>query len=236
MNISYREYLHREYNIIHAPYEEEMDFYDSIRTGNVRRVKNLCKEPFHEKEGLGKLSDNDLRNMKYHYVISAAMIARTCISGGLHHSEAYNMSDYYIQKADRAKTIDEVSKIHDEMCIAYAVRMKQLNKETICSKHINLCIDYIYEHLNTRITVLDLALHTSLSEAYVSRLFKKETGYTVSRYILNKKIETARTMLKYTDYPIADISAALAFPSQSHFSKVYKDIYGETPFKSRNTP
>ena len=227
--ISYREYLHREYNIVHAPLEPEMDFYNSIKTGNVRKTKKLCEESFIEKKGLGKLSENKLQNMKYHFVISTAMIARACIDGGLQMSEAYSMSDYYIQQADTAKTLQQISDLHDDMCLSYTKRMKQLQKETICSKPIIESMDYIYEHLNTRITIDNLCKETGLSRAYLSRLFKKETGETINRYILLKKIETAKSMLEYSSYPISEISSALAFPSQSYFTKVFKDECGITP-------
>ena len=227
--ISYQQYLHKEYNIIHAPFRPEMEFYDYIKNGNVNHVKKLCEERFHEKVGLGTLSDNPLQNMKYHFVISTAMIARMCINSGLLLSESYNMSDYFIQMADKAKTIEEISDLHDEMCIAYTKRMKKFQKESVCSKPVIECIDYIYDHLSTRITMADLSITTGLSESYISRLSKKETGYTVSEYILLKKLETAKSMLSYSDYSIAQISDALAFPSQSYFTKVFKKEYGETP-------
>lgn len=227
--ISYREYLHREYNIIHAPLEPELDFYEAIKNGNITKVKKLCEESLDKKKGLGQLSDNSIRNIQYHFVISAAMIARTCINGGLQLSEAYNMSDYYIQLADKAKNIKAISNLHKDMCIAYAKRMKQLQKETICSKPIVKCLDYIYDHLNTRITVSDLCNVTNLSRAYLSRLFHKETGENIGKYILRKKIETAKSMLEYSNYSIAEITIALAFPSQSYFTKVFKDETGTTP-------
>lgn len=230
--ISYREYLHREYNIIHAPLEPELDFYNSIKNGDMKKIKKLCEEEsFIEKEGLGILSKDKLQNMKYHFVISAAMIARSCIDGGLMMSEAYDMSDYYIQTVDAVKSLKEVGTLHSEMCFAYTRRMQKLHRETIYSKPVLESLEYIYEHLNTKITVEDLCNVTNLSKAYLSRLFKKEIGETIKNYIQKKKIETAKSMLEYTDYSISEISAALAFPSQSHFTKVFKDECKITPGK-----
>ena len=233
-HVQYRKYLEKETHTIHAPFLPEMDFYAAIKTGDVKRVEKLCKEEeFHKKQGLGVLSKNALRNMKYHFVISAAMIARVCITGGMQLSESYEMSDYYIGRADLADSIDKISVIHDEMCIAYAKRMRELNHEHIYSKQITKCIDYILEHLDTRIKMEDLCELTSLSSSYLSRLFRKETGMTVSRSILLKKIETARHMLSYSDYPIMWISNALAFPSQSYFTKVFTQECKVTPRKYR---
>ena len=76
----------------------------------------------------------------------------------------------------------------------------------ICSKPVVDCIDYIYEHLHTRITVKDLADHVNLNPSYLSRLFKKETGTAIGEYIQIKKIETAQNMLVYSDYTLSQIA------------------------------
>lgn len=235
--LSYKEYLHKEYEIHHAPYQPEMEFYDVVRLGQVDRVKELCRESILDKEGLGKLSDNQLQNMKYHFTISAAIIARECIRDGLPLPESYSLSDYYIQHADLCRTLAAVSELHDEMCIAYATRMQELARRPVCSRSISKCIDYIYENLNSRITLDILSEVAMLSPAYLSRLFKKETGYTISAYILSKKLETAKSMLLYSNYSIAEISAALAFPSQSYFTNVIRKDCGMTPmqYRTQNT-
>ena len=213
-HIQYRKFLQRETAVVHAPYLPEMDFYAAISAGDVKRVRKLCAEEFHKKPGFGKLSKDKLRNLKYHFVITTAMVARACITGGMPMSESYGMSDYYIELCDRADNVEKISQLHDEMCIAYAKAMKNKDKEHIYSKQVTKCIDYILEHLDTRIRIEDLSEVAGLSTSYISRLFKKETGMAVSRYILVKKIETACNMLSFSDYPIMWISNALAFPSQ----------------------
>ena len=232
--ISYQEFLHREYGFFRAPLAPEMDFYETIRSGNLRKVKSLLTEPFHEKKGLGILSDNPLQNLKYHLTITTALVARFCISGGLSQSEAYSLSDYYIRLADDASTPEEISGIHNEMCLHYTEQMLALQRGTVTSKAVRTAINYIYEHLHTRITLEALASVTNLSAPYFSRLFKKETGYSVSEYIQSKKLETAKAMLASSSSSIAEISASLAFPSQSYFTNVLKKECGLTPKEFRN--
>ena len=231
--ISYQEFLHREYGFFRAPLAPEMDFYETIRSGNLRKVRSLLNEPFHRKKGLGILSDDALQNLKYHMTITTALVARFCISGGLAQAEAYSLSDYYIRLADEASTPEEISEIHNEMCLHYAKQMYALQRSSIISKAVTTAINYIYEHLHTRITIQVLASVTNLSAPYLSRLFKKETGYSVSGYILGKKLETAKSMLASSDYSIAEISASLAFPSQSYFTNVLKKDCGMTPKEYR---
>jgi YesN/AraC family two-component response regulator len=231
--ISYQEFLHREYGFFRAPLAPEMDFYETIRAGNLRKVRTLLAEPFHMKTGLGILSEDHLQNLRYHLTITTALVARFCISGGLSQSEAYSLSDYYILLADVARSPEEITEIHNEMCLHYAKQMQNLQKSTVTSKAVRTAVNYIYEHLHTRITLETLASVTNLSAPYFSRLFKKETGFSISEYILNKKLETAKSMLSSSSYSIAEISASLAFPSQSYFTNVLKKDCGLTPKEYR---
>lgn len=229
----YKEFIRRENDIIRAPYNPELEFYSAIKAGNLTKIRELCKDPLMDKPGLGTLSTNMVQNIKYHFVVTTALAARYCIEGGMELSTAYSLSDYYIQKADQCKTVKEVSKLHPIMCEDYTKRMKQLRKQKICSKQIVDCIDYIYDHLHTRITVETLAEHVNLNPSYLSRLFKKEIGTSISSYIQIQKIETAKNMLIYSDHPLSQIALTLAFPSQSYFTEIFKKKTGLTPSEYR---
>lgn len=230
----YREFIQREGELLRAPYSPELEFYHTIKSGDIKKIQTFLKEPFSEKPGLGLLSHNILQNFKYHFTITTALVTRYCIEGGMDFHAAYNLSDYYILTADQCNNIEDISKLHATMCLDYTKRMKQLQKETIYSKHILLCIDYIYENLHTRITVQELANYTKLSSSYLSRLFKQEVGISISEYIQAKKLETAENMLRYSDYSIADISAILAYPSHSYFTDVFRKKNNLTPSQYRN--
>jgi len=229
----YKEFIRRESNIMRAPYNPELEFYSVIKSGDVARTRELCKESLLDKKGLGTLSDDYLQNIKYHFVITAALVARYCIEGGMELAVSYGLSHFYIQKADKCKTPQEVADLHRIMCLDYARRMRNLRKNRICSKHVASCIDYIYYHLHTRITVEFLARFVGLSPSYLSRLFKKETGVTISEYIQARKIDTARNMLVFSDYSPSQIASILAFPSQSYFTEVFRKRTGMTPLKYR---
>ena len=102
------------------------------------------------------------------------------------------------------------------------------------SKHINACKEYIYSHIKDRITIEDLSDELGVSASYLSRLFKKETGDSVSAYIRIQKIEKAKNLLRYSDYSIIDIANRLSFSSQSHFIQQFRELTGITPKKYRD--
>lgn len=229
---SKKEFIQRENNIIHAPFGEEFSFYEYVKSGDVDKITNhLQNSNLKGKEGFGKLSNDKVRDIRYHFVITVALIARYCIEGGMHHQVAYSLSDFYIQKADNLNSVEQISELHKIMTIDYTKKMKLLKKNTICSKPIVMLIDYIYNNIHTRITHVELAKFVDLNPCYLSKLFKKEMGLTISEYIQRKKIEVAQNMLKYSQYSASEISSILAFPTQSYFTEVFKKYVGMTPKK-----
>lgn len=225
--LSHVEFLNREYNVSHLSYEREMAFFQSIKSGNLNETRRLFK-PLNSEE-LGKLSDDRIRNLKYHLIITIAFITRYCIEGGMEMEAAYNLSDIYIRSLDKCVYEEEINKLHHDVVEDFTRRMQMLQKTNHYPKSIKICLDYIYDNLHTKITLEKLAETVSLSPAYLSKLFHKEVGMSISEYIVKKRIEAAENMLKYSDYSCSDISNYLCFSSESHFIHVFKKHTGLTP-------
>ncbi|MCR5744155.1 MAG: AraC family transcriptional regulator [Lachnospiraceae bacterium] len=229
----YSEYLQRENDFTRAEYQPEFEFYNAVKRGDVELVKKLCENAFSEKAGFGTLSKNALQSIKYHFAITAAMVARYCIEGGMEHSESYALSDFYIQKADAAVSRGQISDLHHTMCLDYTKRMNNLQKRRITSMPVAKAVDYIYDHLHTRITLPAVAEYVGVNPTYLSRVFKQEMGVTFGRYITLKKLETAKNMLQYSEFSATEIAAILAFANQSYFTRLFHEEYGVTPGEYR---
>lgn len=228
------EFLNHEMLEEHRVLEKEFTFYDAVANGNIEFVKKDCIEKnFTNPEGMGRLSENWIQNLRYHFVITTAMITRYCIHAGMEQEKAYTLSDFYISKMDKAQTEKEIAQLHDTMCFDYCNKMHILRNSHVLSKPIVLCIDYIYSHIHYRITIKELAEHLNISESYLSKLFHKEMGLPLSQYIIDLKIEKAKNLLQYSEYNIVDIANYLSFSSQSHFIQVFQKKTGMTPHKYR---
>lgn len=233
--LNYRLHLHREEEFIRTDIKSEFSRYDDIKFGRCEQVlSNFESIKKNYYTGKGVLSNDPLRNVIYHFVVSTGIIARVCIDGGLPHDESYTLSDIYIRKADQCQTPEEVIELLGQMHMDYATRMKNLKKANTISYHIRHSIDYINDHLYMPLTMAELAEVEHLSPSYFSKLFASETGYTVKNYILNIKVKTAQNMLKNTDYELSDIALSLGFSSQSAFTTAFKKIVGMTPLTYRN--
>lgn len=229
------ELLNSELETMHRSPDIEYSFYNAVRAGDMEAVIANCREDaFIDLTGAGILSRNPLSNIKYHFVVTAAMLTRYCIDGGLEPEQAYRLSDFYILKMDSCTTIRQVADLHHEMAKDFIGKMVLQKKSAILSKPVMQCVDYIYSHIKERITIATLAEYTGLSENYLSRVFKQNLGISISDYIREKKIEQATHLLRYSDKPIIDIANYLSFSSQSHFIQVFETYTGLTPKKYRD--
>ncbi|HEY5586848.1 MAG TPA: helix-turn-helix domain-containing protein [Ruminiclostridium sp.] len=92
---------------------------------------------------------------------------------------------------------------------------------------------YIQQNLNQRLTRDELAEHVHLNESYLSRLFRKETGMSLSEYILQERMKKAGELMSETDKPIYGIANQLCYDNFSYFSKMFKKVYNITPQEYR---
>ena len=227
-----QQFVQREYGLAHPTYDNELDFYQLVSSGDVKALSGMLLAREEDAEVLaarGILSEDKVRNRRYHEIVLVAMISRFCIEEGMEEMESYNLSDFYINKLDKAQTTQQVIEIHNQIIMDYAKRMRQVKKKTVISPHCVKAMDYVYDHLHERIDVWEVAEFVGVERSYLSKLFHKEVGQTISDYIMEKKLQTARNMLLYSDFSCTEISQYLAFASGSYFAKCFKTKYGATP-------
>lgn len=233
-----QQFVQREYGLAHPTYDIELDFYQLVSSGNVKALSGMLLAGEEDAEVLaarGILSEDKVRNRRYHEIVLVAMISRFCIEEGMEEMESYNLSDFYINKLDKAQTTQQVIEIHNQIIMDYAKRMRRVKKKTVISPHCVKAMDYVYDHLHERIDVWEVAEFVGVERSYLSKLFHKEVGQTISDYIMEKKLQTARNMLLYSDFSCTEISQYLAFASNSYFTKCFRNRFGSTPSAYRRT-
>jgi two-component system response regulator YesN len=93
--------------------------------------------------------------------------------------------------------------------------------------------EYIEQHLHVDISRDDLADYVYLHPDYLSRLFRKETGRSLSDYILQERMKKAANLLLHSNEPVSQIALNLGYGNFSHFARMFKRIYGITPLVFR---
>ena len=221
----------RESDFHHHSYDEDLLQYEYIKRGDMKALEEGRR--MFEGPTTGSLSDDPVTNYRYLFIASITLACRFCIEGGLPSEVSFNLSDLYIRRVDQCRTVEEIFALHDAMVRDYTLRMQAVAREEIYSRPVHLCLDYIERHLQQPLTVERLAEALDLSCAYLSTLFKRETGVAVSEYIRRKRVDTAKTLLQYTEYSCLEIAEYLCFSSDSHFSRVFRQYTGQTPREYR---
>lgn len=89
--------------------------------------------------------------------------------------------------------------------------------------------DHVEQHLSEKIQLADLATIAGLSECHFSRAFKQSVGIPPHRYVMRRRIEAAARLIERTDRALTDIGLDVGFSDQSHFTRVFFSLMGETP-------
>ncbi len=220
-------FYQNENNINHARYEDELNFYAAVKKGDIETVKKLMT-PLESKEGLGQLSNKPINNLRYHFIITTALITRFCAEGGLPFETAYTLSDIYIRQVDKCASEESITRLHRDMIMDFTSRMSKIRPGE-AGPQIKLAMKYIHENIYNQFYEEEIADYAGLTPSYLSTLFKKETGETLKNFILREKVEEAKNLLRFSDQSYIDISISLNFSSHSHFIATFKKFSGMTP-------
>jgi two-component system response regulator YesN len=92
---------------------------------------------------------------------------------------------------------------------------------------------FIADHLSQNVTREMLAEYVHLNPAYLSRLFKKEVGMSITDYLLNERMRIAKALIVNSTMPISEIAQSIGYSNFSYFSKMFKRVYQANPQQFR---
>ncbi|WP_158289340.1 response regulator [Paenibacillus flagellatus] len=117
-------------------------------------------------------------------------------------------------------------------------RKRRMEQARRVRPEIRLAIQYIRAHLQDELTLEAIADHIQLSASYMGHLFKKEIGTSVMDYILEQRIERAKSYLVSGRYRNYELAEKAGFRNYSHFCTMFKKYAGMTPneFKNKHKP
>ncbi len=111
---------------------------------------------------------------------------------------------------------------------AFGPKLRQSNGRL--SRHqLQQVKDYIHEHLDQTVHLVDLAKVAGISQYHFSRLFRQSLGITPHQYVLRQRVERGKLLLHRGERNIAAIAQTVGFADQSQFTRHFKRIVGITP-------
>lgn len=98
---------------------------------------------------------------------------------------------------------------------------------------LTAALDYIDNHLNTKIPQRDVAAKCGMSSYQLSRAFKRRFGITFQEYVLQRRIERAKTLLRNRSATVTDVCWAVGFKDPSYFCRTFRRYAGRSPSEFR---
>lgn len=153
----------------------------------------------------------------------------------------------YAQKALRAGAAEYLLKPFSDEDLIFAIREvtdrldnklesrhSPLLRENIAkgekSKYVNLALKYIEEHYqDPDLTVTGIAEELGISDGYLSRVFRKETEYTLVNYLTRYRLQIAMELLRDITVKVYEVADQVGYLDTAYFSTQFKRYYGVTP-------
>lgn len=183
----------------------------------------------------GVIANDALRQIKNTFIVTATLASRAAINGGLDVESSLSLSDNYIKKCELLSDVKDIFNLQYHMILDYTRKVERVRLGKTPSKLLMQVTNYVQKNLSKPTDVDELSKEMYISRTHLASKFKKETGMTLSDFILKEKTEEAKRLLRYSDKPLCLIGEYLGFSSQSHFNRTFKKYTGKTPGEYRQS-
>ena len=211
------------------PIELERKLQNAISIGNKNEANKILNEM------LGHIffsSGGNLDIMKARALELAVLLSRASIDGGADVNQIINLNNIYITEVRNLKSMDELGRWLTNITKTFSRYVFDFT-DVKHSDIIHKTVRYIKEKYSEKITLEEIADHVHFSKAYLSKLFKDETGTNITTLINKVRIEKSKLLLTSTNFPLAEISNMVGFDDQSYFTKNFTKTVGTTPGRYR---
>lgn len=94
---------------------------------------------------------------------------------------------------------------------------------------INQAVKYIRDHISESFSLKEISSYLAVNSAYLSRLFKKNTGKTIVTYINEEKMKMAMELIESGALSLKEVALSTGFQNYNHFYLLFKETYGISP-------
>lgn len=213
-------------------YAHENGLIEAVRLGQTRRI-----EPFLSRvtpSAFERRSADPVRNTKNYCIITNTLLRKAAEQGGVHPIYIDRISSDFALKIEQLSSPAAGSALIREMALGYC-RLVRNHTAKDYSAPIQKAILLIEGNLSGDLSLTRLARELNVNSSYLSTLFKKETGKTVTDYITGRRISHAKQLLKNSRLQIQTVGQLCGFEDVHYFSKVFKRLTGVAPKQYQQT-
>ncbi len=218
-------------DLIEKLYSAENELANAISCGQAARARTIF---FNFPSNGIKYKTEPLRNLKNFSITINTIFRKAAEQGGVHPLYIDQISNTFMGRIENMDRTDNIFDLWTDMIQKYCTLVNTYN-----TRDYSLPIQKAITRINFDITA-DLSLKTTaeylnVNASYLSTLFKKETGYTLTNYVNKKRMEHAAFLLSTTEQSISSIAQQCGILDENYFTKLFKRQYQITPSHYRDT-
>ncbi len=213
-------------------YAYENELMENVRNGHAQRAERMLS-------GFSRLvfeqrTADPLRNLKNYAIISNTLLRKAAEQGGVHPLYLDRTSSDFARQIQALQSLEAGRLLMLEMLHSYC-RLVRRNALGSYSPLIRKTVTYIDADLSGELSLSALAAAQNISPSYLSALFHRETGKTVTDYVTEKRMEAAARLLRSTRLQVQTVAQHCGMADANYFSKIFKKYHGLTPRQYRET-
>ena len=179
-------------------------------------------------------TSDPIRNRKNYLIILNTLLRKAAEAGAVHPLHIDSLSSKFARKIELITSENAANSLQQEMAHKYCLVVKNHSM-----KGYSLLIRKVLTRIDSDLTA-DLGLKKqaellNVNPSYLSTLFKKETGSTLTEYVNRKRIEHGIFLLNSTTMQIQTIAQYCGMPDVNYFTKTFKKLIGKTPKEYRDS-
>ena len=213
-------------------YSFENEMIRAVSLGQIHKEGSLLNIP--SDMMFEKRVADPIRNAKNYSIIMNTLLRKAAENGGVHPVYIDKVSSSFALKIEQMATLSEAKELMHDMFRSYCrlVRRHSLKSYSLVVQKTILLID---SDLAANLSLSTLAENQNVSPGYLSTIFRKETGKTVSAYIREKRMKHATHLLSTTKLQVQTVALHCGIMDMQYFSKIFKKHTGKTPKEYRES-
>ncbi len=212
-------------------YQLENELMEAISHGEVHRSEMLFRT-FTSIQVSEKRTPDPVRNIKNYAIILNTLFRKAAEMGKVHPIYLDRTSSQLAKQIELCSTIGEITSLATSMVRKYALLVRNHSMSNY-SPLIQQAMFLIHQDLTAELSLTFIAGALHVNASYLSSLFKKEHGITLTDYITQNRINHAIFLINSTRLPVSAIAQQCGIPDVQYFSKLFKRQVGLSPLQYR---
>ncbi len=177
---------------------------------------------------LPKRLPDGLRDQKDYTIALNTILRKAVEQAGVHPVHIDGCSNMNVQLIEQITNSEECWKVRLKIIRRYCNLIRE-HRLSDYSLPVRKVLTIISIDLAADLSLKNLAEHLHINASYLSTLFKKETGVSLTEYVTNSRIDYAKRLLANTDLPMKVITQQCGFSDINYFIRQFKKCTGMTP-------